>query len=202
MVHDMLAIGRPEPEISEVDGPYVRVGLIGGEPDAQIVDFLANLEPPSIGSDLDVLLLINHLRRNGWIDVESAGKVLQRPPRETEAALGRLAGSRAGRDQLISAIKGTPPDRSTAYRLGDHARARLAAKSEHLTSPDGRTRLILDWAAKRGRVSTTEIADITGLSVPYAGSLLTALEEQGLLIPGRSNKAGRGFFYLPAAEGG
>jgi hypothetical protein len=40
------------------------------------------------------------------------------------------------------------------------------------------------------------------LSVPYAGSLLTALEEQGLLIPGRSNKAGRGFFYLPAAEGG
>lgn len=46
-------------------------------------------------------------------------------------------------------------------------------------------------------MSTTEVADLTGLSVPYAGALLTALEEDGLLARGRASKLGRGFFYVP-----
>ena len=106
MVRDMLAVGRPEPEISEIAGPYVRVSLVGGDPDPEIVEFLASLEPTRVASDIDALLLIDHL--------------------------------------------------------------------------------------------STEAADLTGLSVPYAGSVLTSLEEEGVLKPGRDNKAGRGFYYIPA----
>jgi ATP-dependent DNA helicase RecG len=106
MVRDMLAVGRPEPEISEIAGPYVRVSLVGGDPDPEIVEFLASLEPTTVASDIDALLLIDHL--------------------------------------------------------------------------------------------STEAADLTGLSVPYAGSVLTSLEEEGVLKPGRDNKAGRGFYYIPA----
>lgn len=197
MVRDMLAIGRPEPEISEADGPYVRVGLVGGEPDTQVVDFLTHLEPTAAGTDVDVLLLIDHLSRQGWVDVETAGPVLQRPPGETDAAISRLADAKVDGAPVITPVKGTPAGRPTAYRLGDAARAKLAERVNHLDTADGRTALILGWARSRGRVSTTEFADMTGLSVPYVGSLLTALEDEGLLSPGRANKLGRGFFYVP-----
>jgi hypothetical protein len=82
------------------------VSLAGGDPDPEIVEFLASLEPTRVASDIDALLLIDHL--------------------------------------------------------------------------------------------STEAADLTGLSVPYAGSVLTSLEEEGVLKPGRDNKAGRGFYYIPA----
>lgn len=36
---------------------------------------------------------------------------------------------------------------------------------------------------------------------PIKGTLLTALEDEGLLAPGRENKLGRGFFYRPAGPG-
>ena len=46
MVRDMLAIGRPPPAISQLDGPYVRVALLGGSPDAAVVALVAALTPP------------------------------------------------------------------------------------------------------------------------------------------------------------
>lgn len=199
MVGDMLAVGRPEPEISEIDGPYVRVALVGGEPDRQIVAFLSALDPARTAVDVDALLLIDHLGRHGWVDVETATPVLQRPAAETDAAIGRLAGVRIDGGAVIMRIGGVPPDRPPAYRFTDAARARLAGRIGHLSTPIGRTAMILAWANARGRVSTTEVADMTGVSVPYAGTLLTALEEDGFLDRGRANRRGRGFYYVPAA---
>lgn len=59
------------------------------------------------------------------------------------------------------------------------------------------THLILDWVRARGRVSTTEAADLAGVSVGYAGTLLKTLAAAGSVAPGRPNAAGRGFFYVP-----
>ena len=86
MVGDVPAMGLPEPEIPEVAGPYVRVGLVGGEPDRQSLELLAELEPAAAGSDVSSLLVIDHLSRHGWIDVERAGPILRRP--RAEAAVG------------------------------------------------------------------------------------------------------------------
>lgn len=110
VVHDMLAIGRPEPEISEVPGPYVRVSLVGGDPDPEVIEFLASLEPTTAASDVDALLLIDHLTKTGWADVATAAPVLQRPEGEARAAIARLASAKAGRDAVLVAVKGTPAD--------------------------------------------------------------------------------------------
>ena len=61
----MLAVGRPEPEISEIADPYVRVSLVGGDPDPEVVEFLASLEPTAVASGIDALLLIDHLTMTG-----------------------------------------------------------------------------------------------------------------------------------------
>jgi ATP-dependent DNA helicase RecG len=214
MVRDMLALGHREPEITEIAGPWVRVGLIGGDPDPIVVDLLADIEPDTTNADLDALILLQILRRRGWVDVASAAPALQRPPAETEASLQRLTNTRIGRpypatysakpygrDPVVVGVNGVPSDQPPAYRLSDAVRDRLAPRLAHLTSPDGRMALILDWARARRRVSTTEVADLTGVTVPYAGQLLNRLATQGLLEGNRANKRGRGFHYTPVATG-
>ncbi|MHB1910946.1 MAG: hypothetical protein ACYCTI_02705, partial [Acidimicrobiales bacterium] len=78
------------------------------------------------------------------------------------------------------------------------ARRRLAHRVEHLTAAEGRKAIILAWASARGRVSSTEAADLVNLSQPWAGTVLTSMVEDGLLEQGRNHKAGRGFYYVPA----
>ncbi len=198
MVGDMLAIGRPGPEISVVAGPYVRVSLVGGDPDTQVIDFLSDLVPPGTAGDLDALLLIEVLCQSGWVDLQTAAPVLQRTAGETTAAIQRLAGAHIGADPVIESVKGVPPDQPRAYRLSAAARRRLAHRVEHLTAAEGRKAIILAWASARGRVSSTEVADLVNLSQPWAGTVLTSMVEDGLLEQGRNHKAGRGFYYVPA----
>ncbi|MGH3266523.1 MAG: RNA-binding domain-containing protein, partial [Trebonia sp.] len=198
MVRDMLSIGRPEPEISEVAGPYVRVSLVGGDPDPEIVEFLASLDPSSAASDVDALLLIDHLTKTGWVDTVTAAPVLQRPAGEARAAIARLASVSAGRDALLVLVRGAPAGQADAYRLADAAVRRLARRTRHLATPEGRKAQLVGWAIERRRISSTEAADLTGLSIVYAGTLLSNMEKEGVLKPARQNKSGRGFYYVPA----
>lgn len=197
MVRDLLSLGRPEPEISSIDGPYVRVGLVGGDPDREVVDVLAATVPESTSRDVDALLLIDLAVRAGWFDQTTAAPAVQRPPREAAASIARLSQATVDGEPFVVSVAGTPADAAPAFRLGDRARARLSHRLAPLARPEGRTRLILAWARHRGRVSTTEIADLTGLSVARVGHLLTELEHEGELAPGRPTKRGRGFFYVP-----
>lgn len=198
MVRDMLAVGHPEPEISEVEGPYVRVGLLGGDPDSAIVEFVANVTPATFAADVDGLLVVDHLLRHGWADVKSVAPVLQRPPEETGRALARLAEVHIGADPVIVPIAGVPADAPAAYRLSDMVRDRLTGRFRPAAGAAARAAMILSWARARGRVSSTEVADLAGVSVVTAGKLLAGLEEDGDLVAGRENRQGRGFYYVAA----
>ena len=208
MVGDMLRTGRPAPIFSEVEGPFVRVALLGGSPDQAVVDLVADLTPPQAGT-VEVLLLIDHLARHGWVDPQTAAPVLQRTPEEAEQAIAQLADTTlAARDSdkatrelssVIVAVGGVPSAQSAAYRLSNAARQRLAHRVDHLTTPEGRIDLILGWSRGRGRVSSTEAANLTGLSRTSTAKLLTSLAEEGQLTPGRTNRTGRGFFYTSAS---
>ena len=120
MVRDMLAIGRPPPAISKIDGPYVRVALLGGTPDIAVVDFVAALTP-AWASGVESLLLIEHLTQHSWVDAESATLLLQRSSvQETNEAICRLADARQDADDstpVITRVQGIPPDKDDAFRL-------------------------------------------------------------------------------------
>ena len=201
MVRDMLAIGRPAPVIAEVDGPYVRVVLLGGAPDIAVVDLVVALTPAHAGN-VDSLLLIEHLTRNGWVDAESTTELLQRSSaEEANEAILRLADARldaAGSAPVIAPVQGVPPGQPDAFRLSDAVRSRLAHRLALLRAPEGRETLLLDWSRSRGRVSSTEVADLTGLSKVTARKLLTELADAGHIKGGRPGRRGRGFFYVPA----
>ena len=132
MVRDMLAIGRPAPVIAEVDGPHVRVVLLGGDPDAAVIDLVAALTPAR-ASNVESLLLIAHMTRHGWVDAESAAPLLQRSSvEEADQAISRLADARLGADgsaSVIAPVQGVPPHLPDAFRLSDTVRGRLAHRT-------------------------------------------------------------------------
>ena len=202
MVRDMLAIGRPAPAISGIDGPCVRVTLLGGPPDAAVLALVAELTPAWAGN-VDSLLLIEHLTRHGWVDAGSAAGVLQRSsPDEAREAILRLAEAHLDPDRsrtVIIPVRGVPAHQSAAFRLSDAVRVRLAHRLASLRTPEGREALILHWSRARGRVSSTEAADLTGLSRVSAGKLLAALADAHQLEGNRAKRIGHGYFYIPVS---
>lgn len=197
MYADMLAIGRPPPVISQVEGPYVRVSLLGGEPDAATTKLLASFEPLEMSHDLATLLLIDLLCQYGWVDANLAAPRLQRPASEAAAAISQMAETTAADNPLIMPVAGVPRDHIRAYRTTKVFQTALSHRMEHLQTPEGREGLILHWAQHRGRISSTEAADIAGVTTSYASRLLVSLAEDGHLEASRSNKTGRGYHYLP-----
>ncbi|WP_157574803.1 ATP-binding protein [Jiangella muralis] len=198
MVAAMLALGHERPEISELPGPYVRAVLLGGPPDEFWIEFLADISPKTLARDVDLLLMLDHLCRHGWIDSRRAAPVIQRGEAEARAAIGRLAEA-AFVGRLVTEVAGVPVGEPAAWRLSDLVRDTLEYRLGYRQG-EARQRMILEWARARGRVSSTEIADLAGVAQNYAGKLLTELERQGQLEPGRPNRSGRGFFYRPVSS--
>lgn len=198
MVAEMLASGYERPEIQEIDGPYVRVTLLGGTPDLAWMEFLSRCSPPSVSRDVDTLLLFDELIARGWIDVLRASPVLQRSTLETRAAILRLEEVRSDGKPVIVPVSGVPTTEDPAWRLSDTVRATLHYRIESHFEPSGRLQVVMDWAAKRNRVSSSEVADLTGVTQSYANTILKRLEDEGTLEPSRPNRRGRGFYYRPA----
>lgn len=200
MVAEMLALGYSKPEITEIEGPYVRAALIGGTPDQEWLRFMNAAEPKSINRDVDSLLLLDMLMEEGWFDAARAAPVLQRSLAETRESIDRLAQATLSNQPILTLVSGTPPEDDPAWRLSDAARAALQSRVGTHLDGAGRLRLILRWAVGRGRVSSSEASDISGVSQNYANTLLQKLEEDGLLDPSRPQRRGRGFFYRPSQQ--
>ena len=200
MVAGMLAIGRPPPVISEVAGPYVRVALLGGAPDHAMVRFVAGIEPPS-AVNVETLLLIEAMCAHGWIDAVRAGPLLQRTPDETAQAFDQLLEARVDNDQPIAKVNGVPSGHAPAFRLCGSARVQLAHRMKPLHTPAGRDAMFVAWATARGRISSAKAADLAEITPGYANQRLAALARSGDIAPSRANRTGRGFHYVPTANG-
>ena len=198
MVGAMLASGLRRPVITEIKGPYVRVTLAGGHPDRETVDFLASVEPAALAGDVEVLMLLDLLCRRGWVDALTAAPDLQRRPSEMDERLDRLRQVHLDGEPIVVPVKGVPSSAPGAYRLTSAVRDRLADRLAPLSGRESHRLVALQWARSRGRVSSTELADLTGLHISTAGRILNALEEEELLIPSSDVRVGRGFHYVPS----
>ncbi len=126
MVRDMLALGHPAPGIGELEGPHVRVSLVGGAPSATMMELLAALEPATTARDVDaLLLLLHHCVRHAWLDVARTMSAVQRSRVDTEDAIMRLAEVRVGGDSVLIGVRGVPAEQPAAYRVSDAVRRRL-----------------------------------------------------------------------------
>ena len=197
MTAQMLALGHPSPVFSEVEGPYVRVTLVGGEPDREWIGFIGGLDSTAKAGDVDLLLLVSRLLERGWVDARSVAPALQRPLGEAESVLQRVVGMSSGEGPIIEAVRGTPDGQAEAFRLADHSRRQFAGKLSRHGTRSARESMMLDFAVSRGRISSTEAADLTGVTPSHASQVLSALADAGNLVGSRPNRRGRGFHYVP-----
>jgi ATP-dependent DNA helicase RecG len=103
-----------------------------------------------------------------------------------------------GRPVFID-VRGTPPGTPPAKALSEHARTSLTAREVDRNirrSWPTREDVAQSYAAARGRISTTELGDLVGAQATNVGSVLSSLEDQGVLKPSREQRRGAGFHYL------
>lgn len=198
MMRDMLVLGRPAPEITELPGPMIRVGLLGGNPNEEVVTLLNAIAPATVRENVDALIIISALIERGWIDVERAAPLVQRPPGETTQSLEFLSSCRIDGDPVIVPVDGQRNNHFTMYRLSHTVRARLSERWSALRSVSGRSALILDIAGQRGQVTTPMIKDLTGMSQPTVTGDFNRLIAEGKVKPGRQSGLGPGLFYVLA----
>lgn len=142
-------------------------------------------------------MLLDVLCRQGWVDAQTTAPALQRRAGEMDERLDRLLRLRLNAKPIVVPVKGVPSAASGAYRLSAAARSRLADRLAPLSGREANRDLALRWAGARGRISSTELADLTGIHTSTAGRTLNALSEEGLLTPSSGVRAGRGFHYAP-----
>ncbi len=200
MIADMLAVGLARPVFSEIEGPLVRVSLFGGSPDAAITTFLGLLQPPEIARNHEFLMMLELIRAQGWIDATTAAPVLQRQVSDMPQRLDMLNQARLPGSSLVAPVKGIPVGSPPAYRLSKRSKSMLGSRMVHFDGPEARHDLAIRWAEARGRISSTELADLTDTNPATATRTLQECEDDGLLVPSRSNRRGRGFHYLPAGH--
>lgn len=203
MVRDMIAIGYRPPSIEEIPGPHVRTALLGESLDEAWIRFVGRLQPDDARGSLTVLLLLREVVSSSWFDVTTVAPLLQLNAAETAEAVHAFTQITVDSATLVEPVAGVPQSHAPAWHLTSTAAAALASEDAAVGRPRAlpdRASVAMSWARRRGRVSSTEVASILGVSPPALNRLLQGLRDDGLLEPSRASGTGRGFFYRPVRE--
>lgn len=196
MFAEMVRIGSRPPAITSLPDPAVRIDLYGQPVNENWYKLFADLEPPRGRDDVDAALLVwrGAQPQSPFLTSESCAPLLQRTRGDTEAALQRVAQYRLATPgaPLLAPIA-VPHDTPAAWQLSPQAKAALGLQP---STESGQW--VLDWARERGRISSGEYREVTGVSPSTATNRLKEMAQQGQLVPSSDAGRGRGFHYLPA----
>ncbi len=211
MFAEMIRIGSRPPLIEVLPDPAVRIDLYGRQVDETWYRFFANLLPPGGQDDVDAALLVWQASRESlFLTARSCADLLQRSHSDAEEALYRVAAYkiefRAPRKSGASGVAAVPqvemaplivplkapPNTPPAWKLSRPALAGLGLNQNRES-----TESVLAWARERGRISSSEYRQMTGVSSATAAKRLKDLADQGLIAPSSESGRGRGFHYLP-----
>lgn len=198
MMREMIAVGHEPPDIRDIGGPYVRAALVGDNVDLAWMAWLAEVMPGPERSDLHSLMILRSLVVHGWIDVHTVSALIQLTVEEARGAISVVAGLSVGSRSVLKTVAGVPKGAEAAWRLASPAKELLIRLDESVGRsrawPD-RSTVAASYAAARGRISSSELAGLVKAQSSNVGSVLRALEDEGVLEPSRPNRRGQGFYY-------
>jgi len=205
MFGDMIRLGYSEPRIAEVPGPRVVTTLIANNPDPSWVAWLDSLSEsePRVKTDLRILMAISFATKNGWLDETVLAPYLQVSVVEARDVVRSIASITVGQQHLLVDVRGTPATAPLTKALSEHARSSLATLDERFNVRriwPSRESVAESYAAHRGRISSTELADLIGAKPSNVGSILVSLSDQGVLAPSRAQRRGAGFHYVYGSQ--
>ena len=201
MYREMVSLGHRPPVIREEPGPQVRTRLVGGSPLPAVLAVTAALYPPVRRRDVRVALTVYELLRDGFVAPVTLAALLQVPTPEAEEALDVAAGcSVEGESLLRPAGSGlwlpakAVVARATRDPQGLAQAQRRGLLTWHRPTAAAAEALVRAYLAAAGRISTGDLAEITGLTGQGALNMLTRMEADGLVARGPAARGRRAHF--------
>jgi ATP-dependent DNA helicase RecG len=201
MYREMVSLGHRPPTIRQEPGPQVRTRLVGGRPLPPVIASLASVIPVVRQRDLRVALGLYALLRDGFLTAATLAPLLQVPVDEAEEALDVLVSCSVDGEPLIRPAASGPwlPAKGIVQRsIADAAALTQAQRRSLLTWYRPTTRaaenLIRSYLTAAGRISSGELAEITGLTPQGALNMLTRMESDGLIRRGTDTRGRRAHF--------
>ena len=201
MYQTMLADGHHAPVLEEIAGPRVRTTLPGRPLMPVLAGLLRAIEPAPRRRDVHVAVLLDALLRRPFLTEEQAGEVLQRSKASALPVLAAVEECRVDDHSLFERFSG-------GWRLdgkvaADATRGRYGAlpMSGDLlwyraggagSGADTVRRVAQLWLSVYPRVTSGDIANLTGIAQPNVSTLLSGLAETGDVVargPGRGRSA-------------
>ncbi len=170
---ELARIGKPPPEVA--DGPRFTVTLPGGDADATLARYVASQLPAELRDDVDILLLLAHLRENRTVNAPGAAPLLQRTPAEVQRVLERMQ-----RTQIVEPTRGTARRQQPSYRLASSALAALRTALRYRTeSIDSDDRKLIRHLRRNGQITNADVRDYLDCDIYTARNRLTRLRQKG-----------------------
>jgi len=208
MVSGLVGHGQPAPTFREVEGSSVEVLLGGRPPDPAWQLWISELGWPRTLEDHRLLLLLRRVADHRWIDIRTAARITHAHEILARTLLRKLGSIKVSGSWLLIPVAGVPPESSEVWTLSQPAREGLAALYDRVKlAMPGRDRQAVarSYVQSRGRLSTTELGSILGISAAGAIPLIQKLERTGVVQPAWAHRKGRGFHYVlkdPVSGGG
>jgi ATP-dependent DNA helicase RecG len=188
---ELARIGKPPPDVA--DGPRFSVTLIGGAGDATLARYVASTLAPELRNDVDVLLLLAHLRHHRTVNASSAAPLLQRTPGEVQRVLERVQ-----RAEVIEPTRGTARRAQPSYRLTTPAVAGLRTALQYRTETvDSDDRKLIRHLRRNGRITNADVRDYLDCDTYTARNRLTRLRKKGWIdFAPESSRRGPDVVYI------
>ena len=199
MVSEMVGNGQLAPTFREVEGSSVEVLLGGRPPDPAWRLWIAELGQPPELEDHRLLLLLRRVADHRWIDIRTAARITHTPELLARTLLRKMEKVEVPGGRLLALVAGVPIEEPEAWTLSHPVRDGLTKLYGRLRlAKPGRDRLAVarGYVQARGRVSTTELGSILGVSATSAVPLIQKLERIGVVSPVWVQRKGRGFHYV------
>jgi ATP-dependent DNA helicase RecG len=192
---EMLRAGKPPPNYRD-DGSRVEVTVSGGTGDESFTRFVSTELDTALAVDLEVLLVLDHLRYRKTVTSDELAPRIQRVPVEAQAALERMA--HAG---LVEPIRRTARRPFPAYSLTPKAMSGLGRSiTYHRPTASGIDRKVVEHVREYGFVTNQTLRRLFDLNVFPARDLLRDLQARGILRKLDDKTAGPGVRYGPGPE--
>lgn len=170
---ELARIGKPPPEVA--DGPRFTVTLPGGHADATLARYVASQLPAELRTDVDVLLLLAHLREHRTVNAPGAAPLLQRTPPEVQRVLERMQ-----RAEIVEPTRGTARRQQPSYRLAPASLAALRTALRYRTeSIDSDDRKLIRHLRRNGQITNADVRDYLDCDTYTARNRLTRFRQKG-----------------------
>lgn len=207
MYQTMLSEGHRPPLLETIGGPRVRTALAGRPLLPVLAQLLASVEPGPRRRDVRVAVLLHALLRQPFRTEDQVGEVLQCSRDATALALAALEECHVDGRPLFAHTAGTW--RLDAVIAKDGAAGRygpVPASADLLwfrAGGAGTVRRVAElWLAVHSKVTSGEVAGLTGIHQSYVSKVLSDLAGQGdLLVRGPGKGRAAHFLPVPTSAG-